>query len=317
MNDIDSYVGMIDVSNKYDTLRSATAEGIVRVNPETISKIKNGKSPKGNIIEAAKISSALGAKKTSELIPYCHPISIDHISTRVTILESSIVVQVGVKSISKTGVEMESLTGCCTATLCIFDMLKPIDQNIQIESIKVISKTGGKTDFVDHTERTITSAVIVISDSTFNRKRIDKSGKLIVNRIKNLVDSNNIDVDIVDYLILPDDKNKIKSALIELCDNKKIDLIITSGGTGLGKRDITSEVTKMIIDKEAIGISESIRSHGQRRTPFSMFSNGRSGIRGKTLIINLPGNVKGVSESLDLLLPSIFHAFNMIHGKGH
>jgi molybdenum cofactor synthesis domain-containing protein len=122
---------------------------------------------------------------------------------------------------------------------------------------------------------------------------------------------------VVDYKILPDDKDKIQSSLVGFCDDKKVDLIITSGGTGLSKRDFTSEATKMVIDKEAIGISESLRSHGQRRTPYSMLSNGRSGVRGKTLIVNLPGSAKAVSESLDLLLPTIFHAFNMIGGKGH
>ena len=317
MEDGQKYIGMIDVSNKFDTLRSATAEGIVKVSPETILEIQNGKSPKGNLNEAAKISAALGVKKTWELIPYCHPIPIDHISTEIKIIESAIIIKVGVKGIAKTGVEMEALTGCSAAALCIFDMLKSIDQSIQIESIRVTGKIGGKDDFIEKLERKIKFAVIVISDSTFNGKRIDNSGKLIINRIKNTVESNNINVELGEYKIVPDDKNKIESTLIELCDIKKMDLIITTGGTGLGKRDVTSEATKLVIDKEAKGISEAIRSHGQHRTPFSMFSSGRSGLRGKTLIINLPGSTKGVSESLDLLLPSIFHAFNMITGKGH
>lgn len=247
------------------------------------------------------------------MIPYCHPIPIDHISTKVTLLESSILIKVSVKSISKTGVEMEAFTGCCTAALCIFDMLKPLNQDIRIESMKVTSKTRGKNDFFDKLERKITVAVLVISDSTFSGKRIDKSGKLIINRFKNL--GNNIEI--IDYKILPDDKHKIESTLIQLYDNKKVDLIITSGGTGLSKRDFTSQATKRVIEKEIKGISESMRSYGQSRTLFSMFSNGISGIRDKTSIINLHGSTKGVSESLDLVLPNIFHAFNMMDGKSH
>jgi len=111
--------------------------------------------------------------------------------------------------------------------------------------------------------------------------------------------------------------DKIKTLLIKYSDEKKVDLIITTGGTGFSKRDVTPDATKMVVDREAIGISEAIRSYGQRRTPLSMLSRGISGIRDKTLIVNLPGSTKGVSESLDLLFPSIFHVFNMLGGKGH
>ena len=141
--------GMIDVSNKADTLRLAIAQAIIKVTPETIDLVKNQKTPKGDIIEAAKISAALGAKKTWELIPYCHPIPIDHISTELSLYESTIEIKVNVKSIWKTGVEMEALTGCTIAALTVYDMLKPIDELLSIESIKLLDKIGGKRDFIE------------------------------------------------------------------------------------------------------------------------------------------------------------------------
>ncbi|MGE3859773.1 MAG: bifunctional molybdenum cofactor biosynthesis protein MoaC/MoaB [Nitrososphaeraceae archaeon] len=309
------YRGMFDVSTKADTLRLAIAQAVIKTNPETITLIKNKKTPKGDIIEAAKISATLGAKKTSELIPYCHPIPIDHISTQLTLYETTIEIKVSVKSVWKTGVEMEALTGCSIAALTVYDMLKPIDEQLIIESIKVIDKIGGKRDFTErHLDKKISIAIFIISDSTYNGTRTDKSGKLIIDRLKNTYST---DTEITGYEILPDNIDKIKSYLINYSDEKKVDLIITSGGTGFSKRDVTPEATKMVIDKETDGISEAIRSYGQRRTPLSMLSRGRSGIRNKTLIINLPGSTKAVSESLDLLLPSIFHAFNMFKGKGH
>jgi cyclic pyranopterin monophosphate synthase len=314
VNETNTYKGMFDVSRKGDTLRFATAQAIIKVSPESIDLIKNEKTPKGDIIEAAKISAILGAKKTWELIPYCHPIPIDHISTQLLLYQSSIEVKVSVKSVWKTGVEMEALTGCSTAALAIYDMLKPIDEHLSIESIKLLDKTGGKRDFIENLDKKITVAIFVISDSTFNGTRIDKSGKMISDRLKNTYTTN---TEIVGYEILPDDIEKIKEYLMKYSDEKKVDLIITSGGTGFSKRDVTPEATKMVIDKEANGISEAIRSYGQRRTPLSMLSRGISGIRDKTLIINLPGSTKAVSESLDLLLPSIFHVFNMLAGKGH
>ena len=315
MNETDTYYkGMFDVSKKGDTLRFATAQAIIKVTPETIDLIKNQKTPKGDIIEAAKISAALGAKKTWELIPYCHPIPIDHISTELSLYESAIEIKVSVKSVWKTGVEMEALTGCSVAALAIYDMLKPIDEHLSIESIKLLDKTGGKRDFIESLNKKINVAIFVISDSTFNGTRVDKSGKIIIDKLKNTYATN---TEIVGYEILPDNIDKIKASLIKYSDEKKVDLIITSGGTGFSKRDVTPEATKMVIDKEANGISETIRSYGQRRTPLSMLSRGISGTRDKTLIVNLPGSTKAVSESLDLLLPSIFHVFNMLEGKGH
>ncbi len=315
MNETNTYnKGMFDVSKKGDTLRFATAQAIIKVSPESIELIKNEKTPKGDIIEAAKISATLGAKKTWELIPYCHPIPIDHISTELLLYKSYIEIKVSVKSVWKTGVEMEALTGCSIAALAVYDMLKPIDEHLSIESIKLLDKTGGKKDFIENLDKKITVAIFVISDSTFNGTRVDKSGRMISDRLKNIYATT---TEIVGYEILPDNIDKIKEYLIQYSDKKKVDLIITSGGTGLSKRDVTPEATKMVIDKEATGISEAIRSYGQRRTPLSMLSRGISGTRDKTLIVNLPGSTKAVSESLDLLLPSIFHVFNMLGGKGH
>ena len=102
--------GMFDVSKKIDTFRKATAQAILRISSTTRHHIDNGNSPKGNIIEAAKISGTMAAKKTYDLIPYCHPIPIDYVKVDVSIGESQIQIIVQVKSIWKTGVEMEALT---------------------------------------------------------------------------------------------------------------------------------------------------------------------------------------------------------------
>ena len=304
--------GMVNVSNKVDTLRSATATSSIKVTPSSIELIKKERIPKGNVLESAKISAILGVKKTWELIPYCHHIPIDHVDVNLSLHESMIEITVRVESVWKTGVEMEALTGCTMAILTVYDMLKPIDDHLSIESIKLLEKTGGKNDYIENLEKKVKIAIFVVSDSTFNGKRIDKSGKMIVNRLKTQKNT-----DVIGYEIMPDDISTIKTKLIKYSDDKLADLIITVGGTGFSKRDVTPEATKLVIERETNGISETVRSFGQRRTPLSMLSRGISGIRGKTLIINLPGSTKGVSQSLDLLLPSIFHAFKMIEGKGH
>ena len=304
-------MGMFDVGDKSETLRVATARAIIKVNPETIRLIKEGKSPKGNIVDAARISATMGAKRTWDLLPYCHPIPIDHIKVDVSIKTESIEVDVQLKTTWKTGVEMESLTGASIAVLTIYDMLKPIDESLIIESVKLLTKTGGMKGFYERHDKPLKAAIIVISDSVSKGERSDKSGKLAVERLKSA------GFEIVDYRVIPDDPSQIESSLISACDELKVDLVVTCGGTGLGPRDSTPEVTRKVLEKEVIGISEVLRIYGQKRTPLSMLSRGVAGVRDKTTIVNLPGSVKAVSESLDALIPGILHVSKMLGGHGH
>jgi cyclic pyranopterin phosphate synthase len=304
-------MGMFDIGDKSETLRIATARAILKVRSETIRLINEGKSPKGNIIDAARISATMGAKRTWDLLPYCHPIPIDHIKVDVSIKIESIEVTVQVKTTWKTGVEMESLTGASIAALTIYDMLKPVDETLAIESVKLLAKSGGMKDFYEKYNKPLKAVVIVISDSVSKGERSDKSGKLAIERL------NSSGFEVVDYRVIPDDASQLESSLIIACDELKVDLVLTSGGTGLGPRDSTPEATKRVLEKEVIGISEALRMHGQKRTPLSMLSRGAAGVRGKTVIVNLPGSLKAVSESLDALIPGILHASKMLEGQGH
>ena len=119
------------------------------------------------------------------------------------------------------------------------------------------------------------------------------------------------------YEVLPDDCEQIRERLKILADREEIDLILTTGGTGLGPKDITPEVTRDVIDREAPGVAEAIRDHGMDRTPYAMLSRGVCGLRGETLIINLPGSTRGATESVEALFPGLLHAFSMIRGGGH
>jgi cyclic pyranopterin monophosphate synthase len=303
--------GMIDVGDKAETLRTAVAQAIIKASPKTIDLIKQGRSPKGNIEDAARISATMGAKRTWDLLPYCHPIPIDHIKVDVSFKTDSIEVQVQAKTTWKTGVEMESLTGASIAALTIYDMLKPVDEMLVIESVKLLEKSGGMKGFYENYDRSLKAAVIVVSDSVSRRKRHDRSGKLAIERLE----SDGFEV--LDYRVVPDDLGKIESSLINACDTLKVDLALTCGGTGLGPRDTTPEATRNVIEKEVTGISEALRTYGQKRTPMSMLSRGVAGVRGKTIIVNLPGSVKAVSESLDALIPGILHGPRMIGGHGH
>jgi cyclic pyranopterin monophosphate synthase len=302
-------VGMFDVGDKSETLRTAVAQAIIKVEPTTVTLIKEGKSPKGSIFDAARLSATMAAKRAWDLLPYCHPIPIDSINADVSLKEQSIEVTVEVKNVAKTGVEMEALTGACIAALTIYDMLKPVDEMLSIESVRVLKKHGGLKTFIERFDRKLKAAVLVTSDSRGEDK--DESGKIVIDRlVKN-------GFDIVEYKVISDEADVLESQLKRFSDELKVDMVITSGGTGLGPRDITPETTKKVIQKEVSGVSEFLRAYGQKRTPLSMLSRGVAGIRGTTVIINLPGSVKAVSESLDSLFPGIMHIYKMLWGQGH
>ncbi len=302
---------MIDISNKIKTLRTAVAEARLKLKPETIELIHQNKIPKGNPIEVAKVAAIQAAKNTSSIIPYCHPLPIDYVGVEFDYDKEQIIVQTTVKAIYKTGVEMEALAAASIAVLTLYDMMKMLDTNMEILGVKLLDKTGGKSDFKTKYDKPLRAAVLVLSDSISSGKKSDTSGQMIVKRLKKE------GIDVLEYNIIPDDKEKITQILIKYADVDRLDLVMTTGGTGFSPRDCTPEAMENVIEREIPGIPEAVREFGQERTPYSMLSRAKAGIRGKTLIINLPGSRKGVADSLNALFPGILHSFKMIWGGGH
>jgi cyclic pyranopterin phosphate synthase len=190
-------------------------------------------------------------------------------------------------------------------------MLKMIDETMTIQNVVLVEKKGGKNDFKSEYETPIRAGIVVMSDAIAGGKKADISGKLIIERLTSE------GVEAAQYLVIPDEEDLIVMTLKDLADEKKYDLVITTGGTGFSKRDCTPEAMQKVIDREIPGIPEAARAYGQFRTPFSMLSRGKAGIRKNTLIINLPGSKKGVAESLDALFPALLHSFKMMQGGGH
>ena len=150
-------------------------------------------------------------------------------------------------------------------------------------------------------------AIITLSDKGSKGQREDTSGPAIEELVKK------IDAGIVSYEILPDDKAKIKRKLISL--SKKADLILTTGGTGVSPRDVTPDATREVIQYEIPGIAEAMRAESLKKTPFAMISRAVAGVRGETLIINLPGSPKAVKENLAVILPVLQHTIEKIKGS--
>ena len=302
---------MIDITHKSTTLRTATAQAIVKVSkPETIEAVQNRTVPKGNVFEMAKAAGLLGVKKTPDLLPDCHPLPIEQANIEYSIEGLEITILMHVKTIYKTGVEVEAMHGASVVALTMYDMLKPIDKGVEIHHIKLLKKKGGKSDFRDRFRKDLTATVVVCSDTISNGEKEDRAGKAIIAKLEEC------NVVINDYLVIPDETDDIQSE-VNKAVNGGTDMIIFTGGTGLSKRDVTPEAIIPMLDRQIPGIEEAVRNYGQQRTPYSMLSRTVSGVIGQTLVLALPGSTNGAKESMDSLFPPLLHIFGILKGARH
>ena len=316
---------MRDITHKSITLRTASAVGILFCSAETIALIRQDKLPKGNLFDVARAAGFLGAKQTPQLLPHCHPVTIDGMDIQFEFLDpvlhanlfgeevvqrSGIVIRGEARSIGRTGIEMEVLVAVSVAALEIYDMLKPVDRQLEIGHIRLLEKRGGKSDRERYLSTPPTCAVLVCSDSTAAGTREDKSGRVIVGMLEA------VHAQVRHYMVVPDEKAHIQQQIKEWV-REDIQFIFTTGGTGLGPRDHTVAAVKEILEQDAEGIAEAMRVYGQMRTPMAMMSRGVAGSIGKTLIVTLPGSSDGARESLEAILPAVFHARKMMEGGGH
>lgn len=296
---------MIDITHKSTTLREATAEATVIVSlPETIAAVLEKRVPKGDVLEAARVAGLLGIKRTAELIPDCHPLPIEHAAVAFDVRDLSIAITVKVKTIYRTGVEVEAMHGASVAALTIYDMLKPIDKGISIERIRLVEKKGGKSDWKDAFDKAPRAAVLVISDSVASGKKEDKAGAAILEHLERL------GVDVATRAVVPDEPDDI-AMQVRRWALEKYDLILTTGGTGLSPRDRTPEAIAPILDRDIPGIMEAARSYGQERMPWAMMSRGVAGMIDRTLVITLPGSTRGAQETMNALFPFVLHVIKV------
>ena len=302
---------MVDITHKISTLRYARAAATVRVgSPETINAVNEKRVPKGDVFQMAKAAALLAVKKTSDVIPDCHPLPIEFAAVHFNCSESEIQIEVEIKTIYKTGVEVEAMHGASVAALTIYDMLKPLDKDIEICSIRLQEKRGGKSDFSDSLRKSLRAAVIVCSDSIAAGEKTDFAGKAIMDKL------NKLEIGIAEYCIIPDEPEEIRRKAL-LHAERKTNLIVFTGGTGLSPRDVTPESIIPLLDRQIPGIEEAIRSYGQLRTPYSMLSRSVAGLIGDSLVLALPGSTKGAAESMDALFPHILHVFRVMKAFSH
>jgi len=189
-------------------------------------------------------------------------------------------------------------------------MLKPIDKGIEISSIKLLRKEGGKSDAVKEVNDQLSFAVVVCSDTISKGENADSAGKAIVDRL------NQYGLQNVAFDVIPDDENIIRAKAQSL-SAQNLDLLVFTGGTGLSPRDVTPDAISPLIETPIPGIMEAVRHYGQQRMPHAMLSRGVAGFIKNSLVITLPGSVRAVNEAMDALFPHLLHVFKVRAGYRH
>lgn len=292
---------MYDISNKDEIVHKAISQSIIRSCPETLEYVKNNKTFEISLVESAKISATLAAKKSWEIIPYSHQKTIDYVKVEVSIRSEIIEIIVEIKSMSKSSLDIESLSAASAAAITIFDKLSTLGDSTLIESIRVLRDEDIISESKERTGKKIRVGVIVTGDSEFLKEKAIQVEKFTVDRLCN----NNFEV--VESHLIKSEHNTIESEIMRLCDKDKVDLVITFGGMEFKSENTVSVVTEKLVDKKIDGIPEMLRAFGAKRIPLTILYRGIAGTRGKSIIINFPGNIKEISGLLDILCPYILH----------
>jgi cyclic pyranopterin phosphate synthase len=228
-----------------------------------------------------------------------------------------------VRTVAQTGVEMEAMTACAIAALTVYDMVKSVERGVTIEEIVLLEKRGGRGDYLrDPGEREtpavvpvprevapVRTALITISTSRAGAPTLDESGPQLGTLAAQLGS------EVVGREIIPDDRGEIEARLRYWSDIEGCMLVLTSGGTGVAPSDVTPEATSAVVDREIPGLAEAMREASRPHSLHWMLSRSIAGVRGSTLIVNLPGSPASVEQIAPALLAAIPHAIELITGR--
>ncbi|MGY6560351.1 MAG: bifunctional molybdenum cofactor biosynthesis protein MoaC/MoaB [Nitritalea sp.] len=297
---------MVDITHKTTTLRKAIAQAVVLVSrAETIQAIQERRVPKGDVLEMAKVAGLFAAKRTADMIPDCHPLPIEFATVRYSIEGLEVRIEMEIHTIYKTGVEVEAMHAASVVALTMYDMLKPIDKGVEISSIRLLKKTGGKTDYATLAQDyKVDAAVFFCAEDVLNGKKSDEAGQVV----RQALQAKNVQIKA--YQVLPESAEALEKELLAAVQAGRR-MVIVIGSSGFTQKDMAAQVIRPLLQRPLPGIEETIRRYGQERTPYAMFSHSVAGMLERTLVLSIPGSTAGAKESMAAIFPAVLHIFRV------
>ncbi len=295
---------MNNITEKFSSLRTAKAQSIMTMPADVLILLRDKQLKKGDALEIGRAAGILAAKRTADLLPLCHPLPLQGTEILYEFISATqLKITAEVCLIGHTGVEMEALTAVSITALSIYDLLKPhAGMNLLITDTLLLEKTGGKSDFPRKLTHPKEAVILIVSDALISGKKQRHAG----NVISQILEKSGFVVRAQE--ILPEDKHNLFARLAEYTQ-QKMPLIITLGGTGAQRHDATSEWLNSLFDKPLPSFAQTALSHGLARTPYATMSQITAGWITQSVVLGLPGNRMGASDSLTALIPSLIKLF--------
>jgi len=304
---------MVDVSAKQPGERAAVASGVLRTTDHVVALLRGAALPKGDALAIARIAGIMAAKRTSELIPLCHPLALTGVTMDLRVAASEVQITATVCTTDRTGVEMEALTAVVVAGLTLYDMVKAVDPAAMLDAVRVERKLGGKTGLWTRPRATPSgvrrAVVVVASGRAAAGVYSDRTGPVIVDWLCQR------GYQTPAPMLVPDGSPVREAVAAAVAD--AVDVVLTTGGTGISPTDRTPEATEPLLELELPGLADAIRSAGLPEVPTAVLSRGVAGVVGRTLVVNLPGSTGGVRDGLAVLDGVLEHAIDQLHGADH
>lgn len=283
---------MVDITHKRNSLRTAIAQATVKVSQQaTIRAIEEHLVPKGNVFEMAKTAGLFAVKRTSDMIPDCHPLPVEYTKVSYEIEDLSIHIQMEVRTIYRTGVEVEAMHGVSVVALTMYDMLKPIDKGIEIQNIKLIGKKGGKSDFKNIIPPDFPITYLQCTDAGAEETNGSRQKQVITD----LLSSHHLHLQ--HYASIPNEQSVIRESIQQHQHNGLI--LLTS------KTKSAKAVLEELLDQPIASIGEMLRQYKAERNPGAFPDLFLGGWINDTLVVSLPGKSNDLQDALIALFPYV------------